>query len=162
MKKWAQCFNFEFWVVRNTLWAHSAPKFNLKLKSSFCCWSQSVMGLYQKLGTWRYYKKIYSLVVIKNTKDSKKISYSAKKTWRAHLEDVTMDKQELYQHLFFWWRNAINVRKMSSLNLPRHYRMKNQSPLSWLEFCKNELNVLYLNFELFGTRSGRTQPQNST
>ena len=24
-----------------------------------------------------------------------------KKNWRAHLEDVTMDKQELYQHLFF-------------------------------------------------------------
>ena len=27
--------------------------------------------------------------------------------------------------------------------------------------CKNELNVLILNFELFGTRSRRTQPQNS-
>ena len=39
--------------------------------------------------------------MIKNTKDSKKISYTAKKTWRAHLEDVTVDKQELYQHFFF-------------------------------------------------------------
>ena len=43
------------------------------------------------------------------------------------------------------------------------FKIQTQSPLGWLEFCKNEPNVLYLNFELFGTRSGeRTQPQNST
>ena len=56
-----------------------------------------------------------------------------------------------------------NSIKMSSTAFKnKTMKMRIRRSTGWLEFCKNEPNVLYLNFELFGTRSGRTQPQNST